>query len=114
MTLAEKAKEKGGCRKVAFWAGLGCLALPVLGLLFAGVSLGWGFLFYNHDGPARQETTTVSVPLGDTTAGSPGIQPAACRALLVGHLPGISGLLQDVLSLRLPWLHVQSGAEQVF
>lgn len=76
--MTEKARERGGCRKAAVWTGLGCLAIPVLGLLFAAFSLGWGFLFYNHEGPMRQETTTVTVSRGDGPgdgAAQEGIRP---------------------------------------
>ena len=73
--MADKGKGKGGCRKAAMWAGLGCLALPVLGLLFAGISLGWGFLFYSHDGPHEHQSTSLSVPLAGDEAAGVGIQP---------------------------------------
>lgn len=68
-------KKRGGCRKAAMWTGMGCLAIPVLGLIFAVVSLGWGFLFYNHDDPMRAEPTSLSIPLGGEGEATEGIQP---------------------------------------
>jgi len=77
--MAEKAKTKGGCRKTAIFAGLGCLAIPVLGLIFAAFSLGWGYMFYSHDGPVPAEgaslTVARSLPSSSSGDAAEGIEP---------------------------------------
>jgi hypothetical protein len=66
-------KEKGGCRKTATIVGIGCLAVPVVLLIFAGLSILIGYAFHDHEGPPELKTTSFSVPSGGR--GEQGIEP---------------------------------------
>jgi hypothetical protein len=83
----------GGCRKFAFYAGIGCLAVPIGLAIIIGLFL-YGAQRFGQSGPQHPVPSAISVPMAAAPpprppAPSPGGSPASGPAVAGKDLPEI-------------------------